>query len=183
MKKILNISLLLLVLCVSGSLSCRSLFRPRQQKVKTPPRAAVPGLSSSDFFRAETPGTEIQRIETPRTQVAGAAEPGLVASDFFRTETQRAAAMTQAQPIPSPTRTVPGPGPTGLVAVSAPGSTVISRTYPWPECGIVQLDKIMPNEIGLNRSFNYTIKLTNLTESKLTDIVITDVVFIIIFII
>jgi len=167
MKK-LNISLLLLVFCVSGSLSCRSLFRPRQQKVKTQTRAAEPGLSASDFFRAET-----QRAGTPRAKV-GAAEPGLVASDFFRTETQRAAAMTQAQPIPTPTRTVPGPGPTGLVAVSAPGSTVISKTYPWPECGIVQLDKVMPNEIGLNRSFNYTIKLTNLTESKLTDIVITE---------
>ena len=167
MKKLLNISLLLLVFCVSGSLSCRSLFRPKQQKVKTTTKAAEPGLSASDFFRAQTQGTE-----TPRTQVAGAAEPGLVASDFFRTETQRA--MTQAQPIPSAMRTVPGTIPTGLVAVSAPGSSVISRTYPWPECGIVQLDKVMPNEVGLNRNFNYTIKITNLTETTLTDIVITE---------
>jgi len=172
MKKLPNISLLLLVFFVSGSLSCRSLFRPRQQKVKTPPRAAVPGLSSSDLFRAETPGTEIQRVETPRTRVAGAAEPGLVASDFFRTETQRA--MTQAQPIPAATRTAPGITPTGLVAVSAPGQSVISRTYPWPECGIVQLDKVMPSEVGLNRNFNYTIKISNLTETTLTDIVITE---------
>jgi len=146
MKKLLNISLLLLVFCVSGSLSCRSLFRPKQQKVKTQTKAAEPGLSASDFFRAET---------------------------------QRAAVMAQAQPVPAPTRTIPGltvPGPstTGLVAVSAPGSSVISRTYPWPECGIVQLDKVMPNEVGLNRSFNYTIKITNLTETTLTDIVITE---------
>ncbi|MBN2592840.1 MAG: DUF11 domain-containing protein [Sedimentisphaerales bacterium] len=168
MKKLLNISLLLLVFCVSGSLSCRSLFRPRQQKVKTQTRAAEPGLSASDFFRAET-----QRAETPGAK-AGAAEPGLVASDFFRTETQRAAAMTQARPIPAPTRTVPGITPTGLVAVSAPGSSVISRTYPWPECGIVQLDKVMPNEVGLNRAFNYTIKITNLTVTTLTDIVIIE---------
>ncbi len=139
MKKLLNISLLLLVIGLSGSLSCRSWFRPKQK-------------------------------------VTRAAEPGLSASDFFRTETQKAAAMAQAQPVPTPKRTVPSPTTptTGLVAVSAPGSSVISRTYPWPECGIVQLDKIMPNEIGLNRSFNYTIKITNLTESKLTDIVITE---------
>ena len=172
MKKLLNISLLLLVFCVSGSLSCRSLFRPKQQKVKTQASASEPGLSASDFFRAQTQRAETQGAETPRTQVAGAAEPGLSASDFFRAETQRA--MTQAQQIPAPTRTIPGPAPTGLVAVSAPGSSVISRTYPWPECGIVQLDKVMPNEVGLNRSFNYTIKLTNLTETTLTDIIITE---------
>jgi len=165
MKK-LNISLLLLVFCVSGSLSCRSIFRPKQQKVKTQIRAAAePGLSSSDFFRAET-----QRA----AKVKGAAEPGLSASDFVGTSTQRAAAIPQAQPIPAATRTIPGRAPSGLVAVSAPGSSVISRTYPWPECGIVQLDKIMPNEVGLNRAFNYTIKLTNLTETNLTDIVITE---------
>ncbi|MHC4205414.1 MAG: hypothetical protein ACYSTT_12250 [Planctomycetota bacterium] len=144
----LNISLLLLVFCVSGSLSCRSLSRPKQKKVQAQPRAAEPGLS---------------------------------ASDFFRTETQRALeASQQAQPVQSPTRTIPGPavvpGPStsGLVAVSAPGSSVISRTYPWPECGIVQLDKVMPNEVGLNRTFNYTIKITNLTETTLTDIVMTE---------
>ena len=147
MKKPLNISLLLLVFCLSGSLSCRSLTRPKQQKVKDEPRAAAPGLS---------------------------------ASDFFRTETQRALDASQAQQVPAaPARTIPGPavtGPstTGLVAVSAPGSSVISRTYPWPECGIVQLDKVMPNEVGLNRSFSYTIKVTNLTETTLTDIVITE---------
>lgn len=150
MKKLPNISLLLLVFCLSGSLGCRSLFRPKQKKVTTQTMPSEPGLSASDFFRAET---------------------------------QRAAAMTQSQPVPAPTRTIPGiaptrtvPGPstTGLVAVSAPGSSVISRTYPWPECGIVQLDKVMPNEVGLNRSFNYTIKITNLTETTLTDIVITE---------
>jgi uncharacterized repeat protein (TIGR01451 family) len=36
------------------------------------------------------------------------------------------------------------------------------------------LDKVMPNEVGMNRSFNYTIKVTNLTETMLTDIVITE---------
>jgi uncharacterized repeat protein (TIGR01451 family) len=32
----------------------------------------------------------------------------------------------------------------------------------------------MPNEVGLSKSFNYTIKITNLTESNLTDITITE---------
>lgn len=159
MKKLLNITLLLLVFSLSGSLSCKSLFRPKQQKKVN---AAEPGLSASDFFKTET------------QKGKKATEPGLSASDFFRTETRRAAVMAQGQPLPTATRRLPIPAPTGLVAVTAPGSSVISRTYPWPECGIVQLDKIMPNEVGLNRSFNYTIKITNLTESKLTDIIITE---------
>ena len=142
MKKLLNISLLLLLLCLSGSLSCK--IGPKQ-----PERA----------------------------------EPGLSASDFFMTETRKAMTPAPAQRIPTPartpTRTVPSPATmipatTGLVEVSAPGSTVVSRTYPWPECGIVQLDKTIPNEVGLNRTFNYTIKISNLTETKLTDIIITE---------
>jgi uncharacterized repeat protein (TIGR01451 family) len=32
----------------------------------------------------------------------------------------------------------------------------------------------MPNEVGLSRAFNYTIKVTNLTDTTLTDIVITE---------
>ena len=149
MKKLLNISLLLLVFCLSGSLSCRSWFRPKQP-VR---RAAEPGLSAGDFFKTETrramaptTPTQPQRVPTPMTQLSS----------------------------PTTMKQLPGPTPTGLVAVSAPGSSVISRTYPWPECGIVQLDKIMPNEVGLNRSFNYTIKITNLTESTLSDIVVNE---------
>ena len=135
MKKLLNISLLLLVFGLSGSLSCKSWFRPKQVKK---------------------------------------AEPGLSASDFFRTETSKAMTPVQAQPVPSPTIRPPGAVTSELIDVSAPGTSVISRTYPWPECGIVQLDKIMPNEVGLNRTFNYTLKISNLTETTLTDITITE---------
>ena len=135
MKKILNISLLLLVFGMSGSLSCKSWVRPKQVKN---------------------------------------AEPDLSASDFFRTETGKAMAPAQAQPVPSPTVSQTGAVTSELIDVSAPGTSVISRTYPWPECGIVQLDKIVPNEVGMNRTFTYTIKISNLTETTLTDIIITE---------
>jgi uncharacterized repeat protein (TIGR01451 family) len=140
MKKLLNISLVFLVFCVSGSLSCNGLFK---SKKATPTAAAVPGLS---------------------------------AGDFFQTETRKAMAMATSKPRPVPAAAIipPSAVPSELVDVSSPGSSVVSRTYPWPECGIVQLDKIMPNEVGLNKSFNYTIKITNLTETKLTDIIITE---------
>lgn len=146
MKKLLNIPLLLLVVfCLSCSLSCSILSKPKKAK----PAAAVPGLS---------------------------------AGDFFQTETRKAMTTPRSRPVPAPTATlaplITAPRTTSneLVDVSAPGSSVVSRTYPWPECGIVQLDKIMPNEVGLNRSFNYTIKITNLTETTLTDIIITELI-------
>ena len=144
MRKLLNISLLLLILCLSGSLSCKSWFQPKKQ-------------------------------------VKVAAEPGLSAGDFFQTETRKAMTPARAQPVPAPTirplspTTRPLiPTTTELIDVSAPGSSVISKAYPWPECGIVQMDKIMPNEVGLNRNFNYTIKISNLTETTLTDIIVTE---------
>jgi len=61
-----------------------------------------------------------------------------------------------------------------LVAFTETGSYEISRTYPWPECGVVRLDKTMPKEVELNRPFDYFIKVTNLTDTMLTDIVITE---------
>jgi len=61
-----------------------------------------------------------------------------------------------------------------LVAIDGVGSSVISRTYPWAECGIIHLEKTVPKEVGLNRTFDYFIKVTNLTDVKLTDILITE---------
>jgi uncharacterized repeat protein (TIGR01451 family) len=145
MRKLLNISLLLLILCLSGSLSCKSWFQPKKRQVKV------------------------------------AAEPGLSAGSLLQTKTRQAMPSAQAQQVPAPTirpliptTRSPIPTSTELIDVSAPGTSVISRAYPWPECGIVQLDKIMPNEVGLNRNFSYTIKISNLTETMLTDIIVTE---------
>jgi uncharacterized repeat protein (TIGR01451 family) len=61
-----------------------------------------------------------------------------------------------------------------LINVTEVGSSVVSRTYPWAECGIVQLDKSMPKEVGLNTQFNYTITIINLTDTKLDGIIIKE---------
>ncbi|MGD8786862.1 MAG: hypothetical protein PVJ60_05520 [Phycisphaerales bacterium] len=78
------------------------------------------------------------------------------------------------------TPTMAAPPPTGgsvaiyteprLVPFSQTGPNVISKTYPWPECGIVQLDKTLPREVLLNKTFDYSITITNLTGTMLTDI-------------
>lgn len=101
------------------------------------------------------------------------AEPGLSAGDFFREETRKALAMPPVQPIPAP---VKGPiaSKPELVSMNELGSSIVSWTYPWAECGIVQLDKTMPKEVGINRPFNYSIKVTNLTDSMLTNIIVTE---------
>ena len=160
MKKLLNISLLLLVLGASGSLSCRSWFRPKQVK------KAEPGLSASDFFKTET-----RRAMTPATAQG-------ISSPTRRPPSAISAGGTSAGTITSRTATsrvvTSGVETSELIDVSAPGTSVISRTYPWPECGIVQMEKTIPNEVGMNRTFNYTIKITNLTETTLTDIIVTE---------
>lgn len=61
-----------------------------------------------------------------------------------------------------------------MVAVSESGSSIVSKTYPWAECGVVQLDKTMPKEVGLNKPFTYTIKVANLTNTTLNDIIVTE---------
>lgn len=104
------------------------------------------------------------------------AEPGLSASDFFKEQTRTPVAMPPAAavPAPIPAQTTTTTVEPGMIALSESGSSVVSRAYPWPECGIVRVDKSMPNEVGLNRPFKYTINLTNLTESMLTNIIVTE---------
>lgn len=71
--------------------------------------------------------------------------------------------------------TKPAIGP-GLVAVNEAGGHILSMTYPRPEYGILQVDKTMPEEVRLDRPFLYVIRVTNLTEAMLTDVVITETV-------
>jgi len=102
----------------------------------------------------------------------------VTASDFlrdqFRQPTAQPAAIPPAEAVPTRLDDEPTIMGTGMVVVSESGSSVVSRTYPWPECGIVRLDKDMPKEVSLNSPFEYTIRLTNLTETTLTGIVVTE---------
>lgn len=111
-----------------------------------------------------------------------AAEPGLSAGDYLESRTSKPATIptTGARPTTTPTRstpqitdTTPGTRPE-MVAVSESGSSIVSKTYPWAECGVVQLDKTMPKEVGLNKPFTYTIKVSNLTNTTLNDIIVTE---------
>ncbi len=143
MKKCFNISLILLVFIVSGSLSCSHL----------------PGFHKSDLH-----------------------EPDY--KDFLpvdKTKSQKQNPVVEQMPeyIPEENEPVPPISTSemlkpALVNVNEVGSSVVSRTYPWAECGIVQLDKVMPKETKKGQQFNYTIKITNLTDTMLSGIVVNE---------
>lgn len=61
-----------------------------------------------------------------------------------------------------------------LVAVDEDGSHALSMTYPRPDYGIIQVDKTMPQEVRLDKPFAYIIKVANLTDMMLSDVVITE---------
>ncbi|HJX11473.1 MAG TPA: DUF11 domain-containing protein, partial [Candidatus Binatia bacterium] len=111
---------------------------------------------------------------SPKPKKAAAVEPGLSASDFLRDQFHQPVAMPPAETMPTAADASPTFVGPDMVVVSEAGSSAVSRTYPWPECGIVRLDKNMPKEVGLNSPFEYTITLTNLTETTLTGIVMTE---------
>jgi uncharacterized repeat protein (TIGR01451 family) len=102
------------------------------------------------------------------------AESSVSASDFLRDQFHKPVAMPPVEAVPTPGQDEPVLVGPDMVVVTEAGSSVVSRTYPWPECGIVRLDKSMPKEVGLNSQFDYTIRLTNLTETTLTGIVVTE---------
>jgi len=65
---------------------------------------------------------------------------------------------------------VPVPVKPNLVSVSETGAYIASMTYPSADYGIIQVDKTMPREVGLNQPFDYSITIINLTNVTLTDV-------------
>ena len=54
------------------------------------------------------------------------------------------------------------------------GSSGVSRVYPCAECAIIRVDKTAPEELEPDKPFDYFIKVTNLTDMALTDVLITE---------
>lgn len=71
---------------------------------------------------------------------------------------------------PEPKPVAPKP----VAASTECGPYIVSQVYPSPDCGVIQVDKSMPKEVQLNATFDYSIRVTNLTQTPVTDIVITE---------
>jgi uncharacterized repeat protein (TIGR01451 family) len=87
------------------------------------------------------------------------------------------------QPLPEqelkPVAMAPGQAVQGafrpdLVAVGESGANMVSMTYPSASYGIIQVDKAMPREVRLKQPFDYTIRITNLTDAMLTNVIVTE---------
>lgn len=53
-------------------------------------------------------------------------------------------------------------------------NTHVVREYPCPGCGVVKIEKKMPEVVMVNATFEYHIMVTNMTDMPLADIVVTD---------
>jgi uncharacterized repeat protein (TIGR01451 family) len=61
-----------------------------------------------------------------------------------------------------------------LVAMGESGAHVVSMVYPSSDYATIQVDKVMPKEVQIDRQFTYTIKVTNLTHLALNDVIISE---------
>jgi len=59
-------------------------------------------------------------------------------------------------------------------AITESGLYLVSRVYPCAECGAIRLEKVLPKEVELTKPFDYSIKVTNLTDMTLAGVVISE---------
>jgi len=55
------------------------------------------------------------------------------------------------------------------------GPYIISQTYPSSQAGVVTLEKMMPDEVQVNAPFDYTIRVTNISDMTLGNVKVTEV--------
>lgn len=60
------------------------------------------------------------------------------------------------------------------LAIAEAGPQHISLVYPSPEYGIIKLDKLIPQEVDVSVPFRYSMVMTNLTNTILTNVVVTE---------
>ena len=188
MKKLWIVSFLVFVMLLAGCEGTKSALGPGESK------PAVTTSGKSFFWDKDLrPAVAVPSKFVQRPQVASAPEaavpepvaamepvPAMEPVRQIPTEQRElvTASVDELQPVTpayiAPTQTyekrLAGPG---LVAVDETGGHVLSMTYPRPDYGIIQIDKTMPKEIRVNQPFAYEIKVMNLTDIMLTDVVIT----------
>lgn len=140
------------------------------------PAMAVPAAPATrEQSTAEPPETPAE-LQPPTPFISEPVRPATTPSELVTASVEPLAPVQPQFVSPAATYEVKPPVGPGLVAVSEVGGHVLSMTYPRPEYGILQVDKTMPEEVRLNRPFAYVIKVTNLTEAMLEDVVITETV-------
>jgi len=186
MKKVLAILFLVPVVLVSG---CRSTprekndreFRPAAASGRTsfwdsdlrPTMARSPSRSRPKPTSAPAPA-ESGKEAVAKASIESAKEPATTPSELLTATVEPIQSAKSGSKAPTSDKVAPIGG--RLVSVDETGGHILSITYPRPDFGIIQLDKTMPEEVRLNTPFSYIIKVTNLTDTVLTDITITETV-------
>ena len=73
-----------------------------------------------------------------------------------------------------PKSQTPGNAPVVAPPPTSGVPNCVTKTYPCGSCGTVQLEKCMPAQVQTNADFEYTIKVSNLSDAIITDVVVTD---------
>ncbi len=184
MKKVWVISFLVFMALFSG---CRSTDGP-EAAGETKPRAVAP--SRSYFWDKDLrPALAVPPRRRPRPQPQpAAAEPRVEQVAQAEIETAKrapvipadllTASVEELEPVKSsfvtPTRERPTSLGSGLVQIDETKGHTLSITYPRPDYGVIQIDKVMPEEVRVNTPLAYVIKVTNLTDMMFSQITITE---------
>ena len=103
--------------------------------------------------------------------------PEEVAHKAYWSKACKACYVKPAEPEPAPPAPAPAPVPAPTPQpASKCGPYAVSMSYPHGSSPVIRLDKTMPKEVPLNASFAYSIKVTNLTDKMVSDIVVTETV-------
>ncbi len=146
--------------------AAKATARPSRSRVATDEPQSIPNVpATAPEVSSATPGqsTDSQPMTQPELMTASVEDYTPIGSSY----------VEPAPTYPNVQPNYRGIGP-DLVALSEAGQNILSMTYPRQDYGILQVDKTMPKEVRLNTPFAYVIKVTNLTDVMLTDVVLTE---------
>jgi len=135
-------------------------FGDISQPMRTPP-PPIPGQTNTNYSQ--------QRYGQGYTQPSATRSPTTSYSTTPSANTSNQQSLIPVSPVTSYA------GSSGnLLSVPDTAPHHVSLTYPSPEYGIIKLDKIIPSEVSIDQSFKYTIIITNLTDTALSGIVVSE---------
>jgi len=141
---------IILVLLLSGSLSCQA-WRNLWCPLPAQPQHTSTFADAAPFLQQE---------------------PSVVPRPLPTRPPAEPPPVVRPPAAPAPVDVIIRPRPPA--AGSENNSNIISRIFPCAECGIVRVDKAMPQQVEPNLPFDYSIRFTNLTDMALTGVIITE---------
>ena len=140
-----------------------------RSKPTTEPAQSSPSPQTKQQAAAAVPSEPSRQTRAGQSDVVTA-----TVQDTTLVRSQRSTAM--AAPASTSTYERKTKVGTELVAVNDTEGGTLKIIYPQEEAGIIQVDKTMPKEVRVGTAFSYVIKVTNLTESMLADVAITETI-------